>query len=133
MPEDQTGGGGAHLKIKYGGMQNHMRALIHMAWADGQLSPNEQTLIHKYFRKLGLSESEAERALMSEPEEEPDWNALPAEIPNPLQRLELIRALMELSFCDDVLTGEEYTIVEKVAKLLGVGEDELERLRQEVS
>ena len=108
-----------------------VKAMSHLAWADGVLDPREETMLTKFFLKLGLTEEEAKAALLRD-SEPPDLQELARAIPGKPGRHKLIRLLMELSFADEALTFDEYHVIEKVTKVLEITEDELEELRQEI-
>jgi uncharacterized tellurite resistance protein B-like protein len=108
-----------------------VRALTHMAWADGTLDEREEAMLRKLYPKLGLTGEETEAALLKS-DDAPDLEELPKLIPGKAGRYNLMKMFLELSFADDSLTFEEFEIIEKVTEVLEFEQSELERLRQEI-
>jgi len=109
-----------------------VKALLQIAWADGQIEPTEKQLLLNIMERLGVSPAEAEVALRKPPGEI-DLKALASTLPSKEDRLSLMRLLMEVSFADDVLTVDEYLILERAEQALGITEEEAEQLRQELA
>ena len=109
-----------------------VNALLQIAWADGQIEPSEKQLLLTMMGRLGLSPSEAQAAL-EQPPHEVDLKALALTLPAKEDRLNLMKLLMEVSFADDILTVDEYLILERAEQALGITEEEAEQLRQQLT
>lgn len=112
-------------------IQGIVQALSHLAWADGKLDPREEQMLRQVFGRFGLGEAETQAALAPQ-QGKPNFKTLATLIPSPAGRKKLVKMLLELSFADDLLTFEEYRMIEKVSKQLAVSDDDLEELRSQI-
>jgi uncharacterized tellurite resistance protein B-like protein len=108
-----------------------VKALTHMAWADGTLDQREEAMLRKLYPKLGLNAEETDAALERSPQA-PDLDELGKLIPGKAGRYNLMKLFLELSFIDDTLSFQEFEIIEKVTAVLEIDQTELEALRQEI-
>ncbi len=104
-----------------------IKGLVKMAWADGEVSEAEQTMLTSILLRMGCSEEEVE-GLGEEPPEDPRLDEV---LPDKESRISTMRALITMSFVDGVLSFAEFDYIQAAAEQLGVTDDELEQLRQE--
>jgi uncharacterized tellurite resistance protein B-like protein len=108
------------------------RALVQLAWADNQLTPEESDLLNTFLRELGFPPDEASQAWLTE-DQPPDYAALHRLLPDQAERRELVRKILALSLSDDAISFEELDLVERAARALEISDDELAELRREVT
>lgn len=104
-----------------------IKSLVKMAWADGEVSGKEQELLAAILLKMGCSEEEVD-GLGEAPEEDPRLDEV---LPDKESRLNIMRALMTMSFVDGILSFDEFAYINRLAEQLDISNDELETLRQE--
>ena len=112
--------------------QEIARALVQLAWADGQLTPEETELLAKYLKQLGYDEATAAQAWLTE-NQPVDYAGLRQALPDLAERIEVMRELINLSCADDALTFDEFDLVDKMAQALEISEEQMEALRVEAS
>ena len=108
---------------------NH-QLLIAAAWIDGRMDPAEARLLEQILGRSGAS-AESVAAALAGPA--PDLGTLLEKIPQGQPRREVMAEVLRMCFADDVLELEEFDLIDRVARQLGLSEDELETLRQEVT
>ncbi|MCA9793379.1 MAG: TerB family tellurite resistance protein [Candidatus Eremiobacteraeota bacterium] len=104
-----------------------IKSLVKMAWADGEVSHKEQELLAAILLKMGCSEEEVD-GLGEAPEEDPRLDEV---LPDKESRMNIMRALMTMSFVDGILSFDEFAYINRLAEQLDISNDELETLRQE--
>jgi uncharacterized tellurite resistance protein B-like protein len=109
-----------------------INALLQIAWADGDLDTNEAKIILSTLQKLGMSEEVARKTLETSPTET-DLQDVAQALSSKEERLALLKLMMEVSFADDVLSVDEYLILERAEEALGISSDEAEALRKELT
>ncbi|MGE0495883.1 MAG: DUF533 domain-containing protein [Vulcanimicrobiota bacterium] len=112
-----------------------LRALINMAWADGEVVPEESSMIARFADELGVSLIDKIQSLDaglsgSGQQIEADLESV---LPDHASRLEAIEMLVSLSFADGHLDDGEMKYLGTLAVKLGIGADELDQIRQRVS
>ena len=105
-----------------------LKTLVQMAWADNKLVDEERAFLERALAELGATP--AEIAELAEQREPVDLHALAATLPGVPERLEAMHLLMKVAFADDALTFEEFDLVDRLAAVLGLTDDQLEQLRQ---
>ena len=91
----------------------HFAALATLAASDGIITKEEQTLLDRFSRKLGISENEYNEVLKSD-------NKFPIEPPVDLEkRLERLYDLFRIIFADHIIDDEEMVLLKKYAIGLG--------------
>lgn len=111
-----------------------LRSLAEVAWADGEVTEEERALLFTTCFQLGASEEEVEELheILGEPDSNPpSQDELKAVLPDKASRLNVMRALLTMSFVDGALAFAEYDVIEKKCAELEISAEELETLRQE--
>lgn len=107
-----------------------VKSLIQMAWADGEVAEAEKALLSSILMNLGCSTDEVDKLA-----EQWSGGGEPARLDEVLKDTEsrhnAMRALLTMSFVDGALSFKEFTYIERVARQLEIGDDELEKLRIE--
>lgn len=106
-----------------------LKTLVQMAWADKKLVDSERLLLRKVLAELGATPEEAE-ALEASPEPV-DYAQLAQTLPGLPEKLEAMRLLMKVAFVDNTLSFEEFELVGRLAGVLGLDDNQLEKLRQQ--
>ncbi len=107
-----------------------LQALVNMAWADGQVSPEESGLILKAMSEAGAPAEDTEELarLLSSAPAPVDLNV--AELDEE-KRLGVMRALLIMSFMDGHVSFAEYAHIEAMQRELGISDEQLDALRAE--
>ena len=112
-----------------------IKGLAAMAWADGEVSPEEHALLLKVLSEAGASPEDMEEFSellgRSETEADPSNVHLDSVLEDEESRLNVMRALLIMSFMDGVLSFAEFTQIEKFAKDLNINSEQLDALRNE--
>jgi uncharacterized membrane protein YebE (DUF533 family) len=112
-----------------------VKALVEMAWADGQVSPEESALLIKCLQEAGAAEQDVEELtrLLAQPGGENVVSAANIDVASldEEKRLGVMRALMIMSFMDGHVSFAEYARIEQMQAKLGISAEQLEVLRSE--
>jgi uncharacterized membrane protein YebE (DUF533 family) len=112
-----------------------VRRLAEMAWADGEVTPQERALLMNALRAAGADPEAVHDLdnLLARPGEEAGDHSgeLVAEELDEERKLGVMRALMIMSFMDGVLSFAEFAQIERTQKDLGITAEQMERLRAE--
>jgi uncharacterized membrane protein YebE (DUF533 family) len=108
----------------------HLQLMIATAWIDNHLDPSEAILLQQILHASGLSQPQIESVLQAPPLGLGD---LLESIPNGQPREAVMRDVLRMVFSDGVLEVEEFDLLERVAQRLGLDDETVDRLRQEVS
>jgi uncharacterized tellurite resistance protein B-like protein len=113
-----------------------IKSLAEMAWADGEVSPEERSLLVKVLIEAGSDPDDAEELdkLLARPaggSSTPPLARLEAAGLDEERRLSVMRVLLIMSFMDGVLSFAEFTQIEKAQEALGISQLQLEILRAE--
>lgn len=112
-----------------------VKALVEMAWADGQVSPEESALLIKCLQEAGAAEQDVEELtrLLAQPGGENVVSAANIDVASldEEKRLGVMRALMIMSFMDGHVSFAEYAQIEQMQAKLGISAEQLEVLRSE--
>ncbi len=106
-----------------------LKTLVQMAWADQKLVDAEKALLSRVLSELGATPEEVE-SLEAAPEAV-DLEQLAQTLPGQAERLEAMRLLLKVAFVDETLTFEEFDLVGRLARVLGIDDEQLEELRQQ--
>lgn len=112
-----------------------VKALVEMAWADGQVSAEESALLIKCLKEAGANPNDVDdlSKLLARPSD--DIMSEPANIDasslDEDKRLGVMRALLIMSFMDGHVSFAEYTQIERMQQELGISTEQLEVLRAE--
>lgn len=108
-----------------------VKALLKMAWADGEASEEEVEVLSRLMVRLGLPLAERVTVLdggLSAPIEEKDH--LEQALPDRDSRLQAMEMLLTVCFSDETLAPQEISYIQDLAGRLGISAPELETLRQ---
>lgn len=108
-----------------------VQALFQVAWADGEVTAEEVTALTHMLRGLGLSLSQTICLLDQHLTERPDGELvdLRALFSDRQEQLEVVQALVTLSFADGRLAPEEMGYLEYLITQVGITGEELEVMR----
>lgn len=103
-----------------------------MAWADGEVTDEERALLFSTCMQMGASEEEVAelQSVLGQPSEIGS-NDLKSVLPDKASRLNVMRALLTMSFVDGALGFAEYDLIEKKGQELELTIEELENLRKQ--
>ncbi|MCE7868880.1 TerB family tellurite resistance protein [bacterium CPR1] len=104
-------------------------ALIQMAWADKFWAPEEEKLVTSLLLKAGCQPEDLEDLAARPPHS--DLTEIERILPDHESRLQGMRTMIAVAFCDGVLAGAEMDLIDKLAARLGITPAELETLRTE--
>lgn len=111
-----------------------VKALVEMAWADGNVSPEESSLLIQCLKEAGANPNDVDdlTSLLSRPS---DNATAPSNIDasslDEDKRMGVMRALLIMSFMDGHVSFSEYTQIERMQQVLGISAEQLEVLRTE--
>lgn len=108
----------------------NQQLLVATAWVDNHLDGAEADLLRQVLGKQGLSENDIEAALKAQP---PPISGLINQMPGAQAREDVMRDVLRMCFSDGILEFAEFDLIERVAGQLGLNEEQLERIRNEVS
>ena len=113
--------------------QSIIKSLAEMAWADGEISPEERALLFNVMVSMGADPEDMDEmgSVLGRPGAGVEEAPLSEVIPDMPSRLNVMRALLTMSFVDGILSFAELTLIEKLAKDLEIDRDQLEEIRQE--
>lgn len=109
-------------------------SLAKMAWADGEVSDSERALLIKVFVEAGATEADVETfgALLSDPNAVPEGDEqLSDVVVDEEGRLNVMKALLIMSFMDGVLSFSEMSLLEETQAALGLSAEQVESIRKE--
>jgi uncharacterized tellurite resistance protein B-like protein len=112
-----------------------VKALVEMAWADGEVSPEESALLVKCLQEAGADPDDVNELsrLLAQPGNETTVEQAhldPSQLDHD-KRLGVMRALLIMSFMDGHVSFAEYAQIERVQNKLAISDDEMEALRTE--
>jgi uncharacterized tellurite resistance protein B-like protein len=112
-----------------------LKSLAEIAWADGKVTDEERALLFSTCLQLGATPEELEdlEAALGQPNEAEEDASLKAVLPDKSSRLNVMRALLTMSFVDGAVGFAEFDVIEKKSRELEVTPEELETLREEAS
>jgi uncharacterized tellurite resistance protein B-like protein len=111
-------------------LTSEQQLLIATAWVDGRLDDAEADLIRRLLRSARMPEAEIQASL-SPPG--PSLDVLLGNIPPGPARLDTMRLVLQMCFVDDILEFEEFDLIERAARHLGIDAETMEQLRQEAN
>lgn len=97
-----------------------LTALWNLAEADGLVTPEEKTLFETFRRFTG---GKTAASL--------DLEALAAEVPRQVDRVELVRLLLMLAIADGKTSNLEMAFVQNIALELGVTQEQVDEMRHQ--
>lgn len=107
-----------------------LKTLVALAWADGQIQPEEFEWVEKVLLAAGVGQDEA-KGLLAEPHELPAAVDLRAAVPETEERLTLLRFLLTVSLADGETSAPELACLRELSDRLEIPADKLEELRLE--
>ncbi len=114
-------------------MQNltpNQQLLIATAWVDHHLDPAEAILLRQVLEASGLTPTEIDAALQPPG---PSLDEVLTHIPDEKSREDVMHWVLRMCFSDGVLEVEEFDLIERVAQKLGLDQDTLDKMRDEIS
>ena len=107
-----------------------LKGLVHVIWADGEVTPEERHLLGGVLTQLGMSDEQVAQVaqMMVEP---PDLSDLKGSVPDHESRLEIVKVLLAMALADGKVDVKELRSLNKIAQLLEVSPAELESLKKE--
>lgn len=107
-----------------------VKSLLHMAWADGRWTPDEEAMVGLILARIGLTPAEIE--LMKSQYNDPGKLAeLERYIPDKPRRLNAMRLLLAVAYADLDVPDEEAAYLAKMAAHLDITARELDDLMLE--
>lgn len=113
---------GIYSSGKHSRNLGHFASIVKMATADGKLGSEEEKLLHRFAKKLNISETEYD-AVLSNPSEYPMIPPNAAE-----RRLERLHDLFQIVFADNTIDENERQLIERYAIGLGYTEAQAHQL-----
>lgn len=107
-----------------------VKGLVHVMWADGEVTDHERHLLGGVLTQLGLSDAELTEVsgMMLEP---PDLADLREQVPDAGPRREIMKVLLAMAMADGKVELAELRFLNKLARHLMIPDAELERLKTE--
>ena len=107
-----------------------LKGLVHVIWADGEVTDDERDLLGSVLVQLGSTPAQVKEVaqMMIDP---PDLGDLKSAVPDHGSRLELLRILLAMAHADGKVAGAEMRLLEKMAQQLDVTLAELEAIKCE--
>lgn len=108
-----------------------LKSLIHVIWADGEVSSEEQRLLHGILNQLQLDAAEKREVaemLADQPPRMEDLRQLAGDMEG---RKEIMKVLLAMAMADGHIELTEIRFLEKIARNLEISDADLEQLRNE--
>ena len=105
-----------------------LKTLVAMAWADGELNPNECGWLDQVFEHLALPEEERQQ-LMDTPQALPTADEYSSALSSEEDREFLVKVLLTMASSDGTIRGDEQSMLEEVGARLGVSSARLQDLK----
>jgi hypothetical protein len=110
-----------------------VKALFHLTWADGVVSPEEVRTLTSIFRRLGFPLSEV-ICLLDENLSKPPTDTSPVQLdllfPDQASRMAALEMLMTVCFSEGAIQPEQVGYIEGLVIRMGLDYNDLEQLRQ---
>jgi hypothetical protein len=107
----------------------NQRILLAVAWVDGQAAPAEATFLRRVLANGTVDAQQVESYLQKCPITLEQALAGPAAT----QPEELMQEVLRMCFVDGVLEVEEFDLIDRLARHLGITSDQLEQMRERLS
>lgn len=107
-----------------------IKSLIHVIWADGEVSEDERRLLGGVLSQLDLDDESLHEVaeMMSQP---PDLQNLKDSVQDPEARREIMKVMLAMAMADGKVEISELRFLNKIARELEIGDDDLEQLKAE--
>ena len=107
-----------------------LKSLVHMIWADGEVSEDERRLMGGVITQLDLDDQALTEVatMMAKP---PDLNNLKASVKDPESRKEIMKVLLAMAMADGKVEVSELRYLNKIARQLELSDADLEILKNE--
>ena len=104
-----------------------LKGLVHVIWADGEVTEDERELLGNVLVQLGSSQAQVREVaeMMVAP---PDLGDLKAAVPDHGSRLELMKVLLVMAHADGNIDVTELHFLEKMARELDISPEEMESM-----
>lgn len=107
---------------KYSRNLGHFASMVNMATLDGELSPEEETMLKRFAHRLDITETEYKEVLKNP-------KSFPLDPPNSAEeRLERMHDLFQIIYADHKIDEEERRLIEKYAIGLGYSTEQAHKL-----
>ena len=110
-----------------------VKALFHLTWADGVVSPEEVRTLTSVFRQLGFPLSEV-ICLLDQNLSTPPADTSPVQLdllfPDQASRMAALQMLMTVCFSEGSIQPEQVGYIEGMVIRMGIDYNDLEKLRQ---
>jgi len=107
-----------------------VKSLVHVIWADGEVTEDERRLMGGVLSQLDLDEKSLTEvaSMMNQP---PDLKNLKDSVQDPEARKEIMKVLLAMAMADGKVEISELRFLNKIARQLEIGDSELEVLKNE--
>lgn len=105
-----------------------LKTLVAMAWADGELNPNECGWLDQVFEHLALPEEERQQ-LMDTPQSLPSAADYSSALSSEEDREFLVKVLLTMASSDGSICKDEQSMLEEVGARLGISSDRIKDLK----
>lgn len=107
-----------------------IKSLVHVIWADGEVSEDERRLLGGVLSQLDLDDQSLTEVagMMAEP---PDLQNLKDSVQDPEARKEIMKVLLAMAMADGKVEIAELRFLNKIARQLEISDADLEKLRNE--
>lgn len=107
-----------------------VKSLVHVIWADGEVTEDERRLMGGVLTQLDLDEKSLNEvaSMMHQP---PDLNNLKESVKDPEARKEIMKVLLAMAMADGKVEVSELRFLNKMARQLEISDSDLEALKTE--
>jgi uncharacterized tellurite resistance protein B-like protein len=107
-----------------------IKSLVHVIWADGEVSEDERRLLGGVISQLDLDDGALDEvaSMMAKP---PDLTNLKESVKDVESRKEIMKVLLAMAMADGKVEISELRFLNKIARQLELSDSDLESLKQE--
>lgn len=107
-----------------------LKSLVHVIWADGEVTDDERRLLGGVLTQLDLDEAAIKEVadMMAQP---PSIEDLKSSVKDPETRREVMKVLLAMSMADGKVEISELRFLNKLARQLEISDADLESLKEE--
>ena len=107
-----------------------IKSLVHVIWADGEVSEDERRLLGGVLTQLDLDDKSLKEvaSMMAQP---PDLKNLKESVQDPDARKEIMKVLLAMAMADGKVEISELRFLNKIARQLEINDNDLEQLKNE--
>lgn len=107
-----------------------VKSLVHVIWADGEVSDDERRLLGGVLTQLDLDDKSL-REVAGMMEQPPELTNLKEAVKDAEARKEIMKVLLAMSMADGKVDVSELRFLNKIARHLDLSDADLEALKQE--